>query len=127
MSEILVRGVEVGATCDECKLCIEIEGEAFCVFGFEPITYYVKARKKSDYCPAINIQPHGRLIDADELEDESITYYALPACAQAMDLEAELVVRVDAIDAAPPSSRRLNERMFFYEMERRYSSIQLLP
>ena len=47
------------------------------------------------------ISAHGRLIDADYLEDSSITYYALPACANAMDLEADLVIRLGEIDNAP--------------------------
>lgn len=62
-------------------------------------------RERLAQTEAISIPPHGRLIDVDTLEDNSITYYAIPvACINvtgATIKEAELVIRLKDIDAAP--------------------------
>lgn len=50
---------------------------------------------------AVPVPPHGRLIDADALEDNVTTYYAIPALANAMDFEPDLVLRLREIDSAP--------------------------
>lgn len=52
----------------------------------------------------IPVPKHGRLIDADTLEDNNITYYAIPVLANITDAairEAELVIRLKDLDAAP--------------------------
>ena len=58
-----------------------------------------------DAFPIIEIpEKHGRLIDADALEDNNITYYAIPVLANVTDgtiREAELVIRLKDLDAAP--------------------------
>ena len=53
---------------------------------------------------AVPVPKHGRLIDADALEDNNITYYALPVLKNVTDAairEAELVIRLKDLDAAP--------------------------
>lgn len=53
---------------------------------------------------AYELPPHGRCIDADALEDNNITYYAIPVLKNVTDAairEAELVIRLKDIDNAP--------------------------
>lgn len=57
-----------------------------------------------DEYQAVSIPPHGRCIDADALEDNNITYYAIPVLANVTDAairEAELVIRLKDLDDAP--------------------------
>lgn len=57
-----------------------------------------------EWCPCVPVPPHGKLIDADALEDNNITYYAIPVLANVTDgtiREAELVIRLKDLDAAP--------------------------
>lgn len=61
-------------------------------------------QKMDSMAKAISVPPHGDLKDVDALEDNNITYYAIPALTNVTDAtieEAELVVRLKDIDTAP--------------------------
>jgi thiamine monophosphate synthase len=47
---ILIKGMKMPTTCDEC---------------FLPLRYCPYAMEKDGECPLIEVPPHGRLIDAD--------------------------------------------------------------
>lgn len=71
MSDVLVRGMEMPKTCGECNYCHYLCGYYS--------GYYCRATNQSfrisadveiekpHGCPLVEILPHGRLIDADEL------------------------------------------------------------
>ena len=67
---VLIKGMEMPKSCDECELCTcyvredGTEENYRCVITFYPIHEF---DKKHEYCPLVEIPPHGRLIDADAL------------------------------------------------------------
>lgn len=52
---VLINGMEMPKTCDEC---------------FLPLRYCDYAMKPDGKCPLVPVPPHGRLIDADAMQDE---------------------------------------------------------
>ena len=76
MAEILIKDMEMPKSCGECPLVLEyfskfenknvvhcqarMEGESRFVDGFDFST-------RNEYCPLVEVKPHGRLIDADIL------------------------------------------------------------
>lgn len=50
---IIIKGMEMPKTCDDC---------------FLPLQYCPYAMKPNGECPLVPVHPHGRLIDADALE-----------------------------------------------------------
>ena len=68
MSDILIRGMEMTTRCAECWL---MDGEdswctAFRVRHLYP-EYRYGIKDRPDWCPLIEIKPHGDLIDRDAL------------------------------------------------------------
>lgn len=67
---ILIKGMEMPTSCDDCEFCKrDISGYDWCCIPMtsgrsKPLDEPVA---KPDWCPLIEIQPHGRLIDADAL------------------------------------------------------------
>lgn len=70
---VLIRDMPMPKNCDECRImtyedtnCISVH-ELFCgcpiVFRAHP----QHEEHRPDYCPLVEVEPHGRLIDADEL------------------------------------------------------------
>ena len=65
---VLIKGMEMPTSCMLCPFCVEeadpANGEMCMVTGtlMPPCT-----RERLDNCPLIEIPPHGRLIDADDL------------------------------------------------------------
>lgn len=70
---VIIKGIEMPTDCDECMFDVWVDtadgGEEFClVKEMTPITPITGQRAK--WCPLAEIPtPHGRLIDADALED----------------------------------------------------------
>lgn len=59
---VLIKGMEMPESCSGCA----IRYEMFC-----PIRHrFIADEGRRKNCPLIPIPPHGRLIDADALEDE---------------------------------------------------------
>ena len=68
---ILIRGMEMPKN---CKTCPFSDHEAWCLIpGDWRERYYCPDDERSEYCPLIELPPHGRLIDADKLASE--TFY----------------------------------------------------
>ena len=72
---VFVKGMEMPKGCRECNFCNEINFEGYLWFDF-----YCRAKDKSfdldknkdkpNWCPLVEVPPHGRLIDADALKEE---------------------------------------------------------
>ena len=70
MNDILIRGMEMPDRCSNCWL---MDGEdSWCCATrgrhLDP-EYRYGIKDKPDFCPLVELPPHGRLIDADEAYD----------------------------------------------------------
>lgn len=66
MSDILIKGMEMPTNCCQCPVNMEV-----CKRGYEYLLKHPELYdKRADDCPLVPVQPHGRLIDADELEEK---------------------------------------------------------
>ena len=54
---VLIKGMEMPTSCDDC---------------FLPLRYCPYAMKPNGKCPLVPVPPHGRLIDADEFLKRAI-------------------------------------------------------
>ena len=66
---VLIKGMEMPALCQECDLYID--GACYAK-GYRDYQSIMDMSKPDD-CPLIEVPPHGRLIDADKLANE--TFY----------------------------------------------------
>ena len=66
MADILIRGMEMPERCEKCRFCKRWEEGIYCGATATPILGHGNARLNN--CPLIEVPPHGRLIDADELK-----------------------------------------------------------
>ena len=66
---VIVMGMEMPALCQECDLYID--GACYAK-GYRDYQSIMDMSKPDD-CPLIEVPPHGRLIDADKLANE--TFY----------------------------------------------------
>lgn len=70
---ILIKGMEMPTNCRDCPLkmnCDDCEGwECVCVPSHHQIGYLdeLLSDKRRDDCPLVELPPHGRLIDANEI------------------------------------------------------------
>lgn len=68
---ILIRGMEMPKSCWRCQLCLTVDPDTYrCIptgqefeSTFDAIDHIVLS------CPLVEVPPHGRLIDADALEE----------------------------------------------------------
>ncbi len=65
---ILIKGMEMTTSCGYCPLRHEARDGDECYLGASLTEY----QKRPDDCPLVPIQPHGRLIDADEFLKRAI-------------------------------------------------------
>ena len=66
---VVIRGMKMPKSCDECPCYYETDGawRNECeVLGKE----YIADDYRPEWCPLIELPPHGRLIDADALLDK---------------------------------------------------------
>ena len=71
---VLIKGIEMPKNCAVCRLEKDIFGRAVC-FGYEDgralheddLPPVGNEERRPSWCPLVEIPPHGRLIDADEL------------------------------------------------------------
>ena len=64
---VYIKGMEMPTRCADCPMCYDyircrLEGKDFGEIDCLEI--------RADWCPLIELQPHGRLIDADALDTE---------------------------------------------------------
>ena len=61
---ILIPNMEMPKSCNECLMSISAEA---CVVTGDIIPHFWERLDRPSWCPLIELQPHGRLIDADAL------------------------------------------------------------
>ena len=72
---ILIKGMEMPTSCGDCKAFVCYKqwagdmGDCFCGITKND----AKAKEKNADCPLIELPPHGRLIDADEISEHKYT------------------------------------------------------
>ena len=91
---VLVRGMEMPKNCRECNFCNELNFEGYLWFDF-----YCRAKDKSfdldknkdkpDWCPLIEIPPHGDLIDKEVLYNKTAEW------------EAQAMARIEELNRIP--------------------------
>ena len=98
---VYIKGMEMPKSCRECGC---EQGGFWCGLMDEHKDTTCFTDERRDDCPLIPVPDHGRLIDADALEDDNITYYAVPVAyveTETMIQKIEMVIRLSAIDNAP--------------------------
>lgn len=78
MSDILIKGLEMPKNCDECRFCVngftdDAPMYECAVQSYENVSVLVESGGKPfdfrpDWCPLIELPPHGRLIDIKSVE-----------------------------------------------------------
>jgi len=67
---ILIKGMEMPTSCFQCEFCTKKDPDnLMCIISqktFEDRFYHIEHRDES--CPLAPVPPHGRLIDADKLQ-----------------------------------------------------------
>ena len=92
---VLIKGAEVPKSCAECDFIEyddEYEYECWCPITRSNVEEYTAEKPAS--CPLVEIPPHGRLIDADKLKND--TYENCRYCTLLHQEEVR-----DIIDNAP--------------------------
>ncbi len=65
MSDLLIMGLDAPEKCNGC--CVNLAGHCLANKGLYVGRDNLEYNSKPDWCPVMNIQPHGRCIDADAL------------------------------------------------------------
>ena len=77
---ILIRSMDIPTSCDKCRFCVngftdDAPMYECAVQSCENVSVLVESDGKPfdfrpDWCPLVELPPHGRLIDADELKSK---------------------------------------------------------
>lgn len=67
---VLIRGMEMPKNCNECRFHVD----GWC-YVLRPESEEERKRITTNYCPLVEIPPHGRLIDADAFIAEQRRLY----------------------------------------------------
>lgn len=77
---ILIKDMDIPKSCDKCRFCVngftdEAPMYECAVQSYENVSVLVESGGKPfdfrpDWCPLIELPPHGRLIDADALKND---------------------------------------------------------
>ena len=77
---ILIRSMEIPTSCDKCRFCVNgftdtVPMYECAVQSYENVSVLVESNGepfdfRPDWCPLVELPPHGRLIDADELKSK---------------------------------------------------------
>lgn len=62
---VLIKGMEMPSSCDDCRLTNGIS--CYAVPEYTEDEVVGRTDDRPDWCPLVEIPPHGRLIDADAL------------------------------------------------------------
>ena len=76
---ILIKGMEIPTSCDKCRFCVngftdDAPMYECAVQSYENVSVLVESDGKPfdfrpDWCPLVELPPHGRLIDIKSVED----------------------------------------------------------
>ena len=82
MMTLLIKGMEMPMVCDDCWALDEYGDYPRCRITEEQRGYNFRIREqRMEHCPLIEVPtPHGRLIDADKMEDEYKKKYGVSIC-----------------------------------------------
>ena len=79
---VIVKGMEMPKNCDECRFCVngftdDAPMYECAVQSYDIVSVLVESDGKPfdfrpDWCPLIELPPHGRLIDADKLKSRLV-------------------------------------------------------
>lgn len=74
---VIVKGMEKPNSCYDCRMRTD---SYFCSAMPKEFCGYTNDIKRPDWCPLIELPPHGKLIDADRLLTDRMKskYYHLP-------------------------------------------------
>lgn len=65
---ILIKGMEMPKSCRYCEFRhMSITENTFCTAAHETIDYMMERTRRLDNCPLVEVQPHGDLVDRDDL------------------------------------------------------------
>ena len=65
---VVIRGMKMPTSCSECAFCGYYgKGDHVCDITGKEVVYELSLENRLDDCPLVELPPHGRLIDADEL------------------------------------------------------------
>ena len=77
---ILIRSMDIPTSCDKCRFCVNgftdtVPMYECAVQSYENVSVLVESNGepfdfRPDWCPLVELPPHGRLIDADELKSK---------------------------------------------------------
>ncbi len=72
---ILIKGMDMPTRCCDCPVCGH--DYQFCRLAEKDFDEFDCVKSRADWCPLVELQPHGSLIDADALTNviEDITWY----------------------------------------------------
>ena len=93
MSDILIKNMKMPESCHDC--CLTDGWNCYTSLEYKDNEAYCDSKTKPDWCPLVEVPPHGRLIDADAL-----TTYPKPI-GKLMMYGGEYVYTQTAIDDAP--------------------------
>lgn len=112
MSDLLIKGVEMPRCCNDCafhkqegtielkngdiiyKIIVKCE---ICKAEDPYMSYRDADMKRRNDCPLIEVSPHGRLIDADNLKD-NINIYFFPVISAAIDNAPTIIEKENSND-----------------------------
>ena len=69
---ILIKGMEMPTTCCNCKFREPFIGFVHCHLAEMDMEYEESDNCRHPDCPLIELPPHGRLIDADAIQDYNV-------------------------------------------------------
>ena len=82
---ILIRGMDIPTSCDKCRFCVNgftdtVPMYECAVQSYENVSVLVESNGepfdfRPDWCPLVELPPHGRLIDADKLLEKAYWDY----------------------------------------------------
>ena len=71
---VLIKGMEMPETCSDCEWSYYVgNGRAMCKRVSMTDKTDIMTKRRADFCPLIEVPtPHGRLIDADAIQDYNV-------------------------------------------------------
>lgn len=73
MSDVLIKGMKLPKSCDECWMTYEGDSDN-CPVVNESVVKYMVEEKRHPSCPLVEVRPYGRMIDADNLINDFKKY-----------------------------------------------------
>lgn len=87
---ILIKGMEMPKSCEVCPLGAEVDTVYETAMGCR-INFKMRSKGNNDnrpeWCPLVPVPPHGRLIDADDVNDHILGYVDLRDCPTIIEAE----------------------------------------